>query len=102
RHSLVEAMVEVMRRPGRTILFSTHHLDDVERVADRIAIIERGRLRADCTLEEFMARVRRVVLRFPGDAPEPPRLPGLLRHRRSGRELSLDLSSGSGAAEAEV
>jgi ABC-type multidrug transport system ATPase subunit len=41
-----------MKRAGRTIVFATHVLADVERLADRIAILVNGRLLAVKTLEE--------------------------------------------------
>jgi ABC-type multidrug transport system ATPase subunit len=41
-----------MKRAGRTIVFATHVLADVEKLADRIAILVNGRLLAVKTLEE--------------------------------------------------
>ena len=38
------ALVEGRRREGRTILFTSHHLGDVERLADRFAVLVEGRL----------------------------------------------------------
>ena len=37
-------IVEGLRRPGRTILIASHNLDELQRVADRVAIIDKGRL----------------------------------------------------------
>jgi ABC-type multidrug transport system ATPase subunit len=37
-------IVEGLRRPGRTILIASHNLDELQRLADRVAIIDRGRL----------------------------------------------------------
>ena len=68
RRSLLEAMLYASRRGDRTILFSTHDLADVERVADRLLVIDRGVLRADCPADLFRERVARVVLRFAAGA----------------------------------
>ena len=37
-------IVEELRRPSRTILIASHNLDELQRLADRVAIIDRGRL----------------------------------------------------------
>ena len=37
-------IVDSLRRPGRTILIASHNLDELQRVADRVAIIDKGRL----------------------------------------------------------
>ncbi len=37
-------IVEELRRPDRTILIASHNLDELQRLADRVAIIDRGRL----------------------------------------------------------
>ena len=37
-------IVDGLRKPGRTILIASHNLDELQRVADRVAIIDKGRL----------------------------------------------------------
>jgi ABC-type multidrug transport system ATPase subunit len=37
-------IVEAMRRPGRTVIIASHNLDELQRLADRVAIIDHGRL----------------------------------------------------------
>jgi len=37
-------IVEGLRRPGRTIIIASHNLDELQRLADRVAIIDHGRL----------------------------------------------------------
>src|SRR5688500_14988563 len=95
RRNLLEAMILVTRDSGRTILFSSHLLNDVERVADRIAILDRSVLRASCSVETFMSRVKRVRLRFPAAAPAPlPDIPGLLQARQDDEdELRLTIAN---------
>lgn len=93
RRALLESMVYVTRHGGRTIFFSSHLPGDVERVADRIAILDRGHLQACCSLETFRSRVRQVNLRFSGRPPDLPEIPGLLRTLRTERELSLTIAN---------
>jgi len=91
RRQFLEGMIQLIQRAGKTILFSSHILGDVERVADRVAVIDRGVLRADCTLDEFRAAVRKVQATFDGDPPDDIDLPGLLHTRRDDRAVELTL-----------
>ena len=47
---------------GGTVLVSSHVLNDVEQVADRVLVLDHGRLVADAALSEFIAAVRSDVL----------------------------------------
>jgi ABC-2 type transport system ATP-binding protein len=90
RRSLLEAMIYFTRSRTRTIFFSTHLLDDVERVADQVAVLDYSVLRACCSVETFCERVRRLVVRFPAEPPRDlPAIPGLLQTTREDHELAL-------------
>jgi len=93
RRSLLQSMIYVTRGAERTILFSSHLLSDVERVADHIAVLDGGVLRASCSLDTFRASVRQVVLRFPGKTPPIPQLPGLLQAFRTEDEMALTFAN---------
>ncbi len=89
RRDFLESMIQIIQRKGRTILFSSHILNDVERVADRIGILVDGVLRVDCTTERFKNAVRRLVVEFPSEAPEIPAIPGLIGAERTGCKAEL-------------
>ncbi|MHC4836020.1 MAG: ATP-binding cassette domain-containing protein, partial [Planctomycetota bacterium] len=91
RRQFLEGMIHLIQKKGKTILFSSHILGDVERVADRIAVIEQGVLRADCTLDEFRQKIRKVHFVFEGDVPETIDIPGLLHKRQNHSHLELTL-----------
>ena len=96
RRSLLESMIYVTRGEGRTIFFSSHLLEDVERVADYMAILDRSVLRACCPVETFRSHVKQFLLRYAGNAAPPsqlPSLPGLLHARRSMGELRLTIAA---------
>jgi len=89
RRALVESMIYLTRRSDRTIFFSSHHVADVERVADYVAVLDRSVLRACCSLETFRSSIRQMQLRFSGAPPALPEIPGLLQAVRSPGELRL-------------
>jgi ABC-2 type transport system ATP-binding protein len=91
RRSLLQSMLYVTRKADRTIFFSSHLLSDVERVADRIAVLDGKVLRADCTVETFRQQVRHFVLKFREGPPPTPDLPGLLESFRTDHELAMTL-----------
>ncbi len=89
RQSLLEAIIYFTREERRTVLFSSHILADVERVADRIAVIRDGVLRVCSTLDGFRDRVRKIVLHHREAPPSLPRIPGLLSTERNGKRTIL-------------
>jgi ABC-2 type transport system ATP-binding protein len=103
RRSLLEAMIYFTRSRERTIFFSTHLLDDVERVADYVAVLDYSVLRVCCSADTFRERVHRLVARFPAEPPRDlPRIPGLLRVTRSDNELSLIVANPSRTIERDL
>ena len=97
RRALLEAMIYFTRGRERTIFFSSHLLDDVERVADRVAVLDYSVLRACCSVDTFRDRVRRLVVRFADRPPrELPSVPGLLRATRLENELLLTVANPDG------
>jgi ABC-2 type transport system ATP-binding protein len=93
RRTLLEAMILVTRKAGHTIFFSSHVLDDVERVADHVAILDRSVLRVSASVEEFRRRVKRLVLNFAGPAPAAASIRGLVEARREGQALRLTVAN---------
>ena len=89
RRDFLDSLIQIIQRRGRTILFSSHILGDVERVADRIGILVDGVLRVDCPTEHFKDSIRKVVLEFPGQPPPFPACPGLVSSQQVGRTLEV-------------
>jgi len=113
RRQFLEGIIELIMRQGRTILFSSHILGDIERVADKIVVIDKGVIRADCSLEQFRTAVKKVRFVFGQTSPETIDIEGLLGSRRSDKELEMILvgtadekiaewAKSSGAADYQV
>lgn len=76
RRDILGAIIRTIADEGRTVLFSSHLLDEVERVADRVAIIHQGRLLLTASMEEVKEQHRRLTLRFGESLEQPPSLVG--------------------------
>ncbi len=60
REDFLESVLQNHTCRGRTILFSSHHVDDVERVSDEVGILAHGKLVIRGTVDELRHRIRRV------------------------------------------
>jgi ABC-2 type transport system ATP-binding protein len=87
RREFLDAVLALMGEQQRSVIFSSHILSDVERVADRVAFLDRGRLLLERSLDDLKEQTRRLRFIFAGSAPEVLPLPGVVALRRSGREL---------------
>lgn len=67
------ALIESVRDSGVTIILVTHFMDEAERLADRIAIIDRGQVAAEGTPAELISagqELRSLRLRLPANVPD--------------------------------
>lgn len=86
RREFLDQILELIRDGEKSVLFSTHILSDVERVADRVGILSDGKLVVDGSLDDLKESVRQ--LRFFGFQGEiPDQIPGAIRLRRDRNEL---------------
>ena len=90
-------LVSSLRDEGRTVLLTTHDLGDVERLADDVAILHRGRIVAHGSPDELM-RGGGTAIRFRLHAPPAPAALQTLSNRLAGSEIR----SGSGEATFEI
>jgi ABC-2 type transport system ATP-binding protein len=88
-----------MRAEGTTVIFSSHILDDVQNVADRIGIIQKGRMLKAGTMQELLDHFqvgKEVHVDFsirPMDLDFLEQLPGVMgMHRNSKQEWVLELA----------
>jgi ABC-2 type transport system ATP-binding protein len=93
RRALLESILVITRNPRRTVLLSSHLLDDIERVADYLLILDRSVLRAACPLEEFRRRIVHYQLTFEGPPPPLPLIPGLLDSLQIASTLRLTVAN---------
>jgi ABC-2 type transport system ATP-binding protein len=88
RYEVLTELTEVLKDESRSILFSSHHTQDVEQISDRITFIDRGRVIESSDKESFLDRWRRIHLEMPAGAALP-QLPGVIEIKSSGGRLAV-------------
>ncbi len=89
RRDILGAIIRTVADEGRTVFFSSHLLEEVERVADIVCMLHEGKVVFCGPLAEIKARHRRVVLRFDTPQETPPAIPGVLHCEGQGREWAF-------------
>ena len=93
RHGLWEALREV-HRAGATVVVTSHYLEEIEALAERVVVVDHGHVLADAPLTEILGQValRRVVIDLAAaDVPRLAALAGVVQHDRdaNGRHVLL-------------
>jgi ABC-type multidrug transport system, ATPase component len=95
RQEILGAIVRTVADEGRTVLFSSHLLDEVERVADHVAMLHEGRLMACDSLDQIRRQHHRFIIRFDQPQDSSPQLPGALSCCGAGQEWTVLCNGGS-------
>jgi ABC-2 type transport system ATP-binding protein len=88
RRDILAAVLRTVAQEGRTVIFSSHLLDEVERVSDHVALLDRGRVLTQGPLDEVRSGHRELTVRFDGPRPSPPEVAGMFGWEGGGREWS--------------
>ena len=102
RRDILNAVIRTIADEGRTVLFSSHLLEEVEEVADHVTMISHGRIVQSAPLDEMKRSHRAVTVRFPASRPRPPDVPGILRWDGSGQEWTAVCGDDPGELAAAV
>jgi ABC-2 type transport system ATP-binding protein len=97
------SMVRGLADMGKTVLLTTHFMDEAEALADRIAVLVDGRIVAEGSPAEVIGRhsgETRIRLRLPADAPTPPRELGFEADTADARTYALRTSRPTDALHA--
>ena len=101
RREILAVVIRAVAEEGRTVVFSSHLLDEVERVADDVAMIHHGRLAFLMSMEEIKATHQRRVVRFPSEVDVFPVVDGVLHVEGEGKEWAV-ISHGDPAETAQA
>ncbi len=78
RRDILTAIIRTISEEGRSVLFSSHLLDEVERVSDHVAIIDEGRIILCDGLERIKDAFHCLTIRFDAPQSQPPTIAGAL------------------------
>lgn len=95
RRALNETIIDFCDGGERTVLLSSHLLDDVERVADRVALMVDGRLLVNATLDEFRGRVSAWIIPSSQGQEALEDIPGYVQSRIMGGHRILTIANAS-------
>src|ERR1035438_8118672 len=76
RRDILEAIIRVVAEEGRTVLFSSHLLDEVERVANQVVMLKDGRVVLSGRTEDVRGNHISAVLAFAEPRSAPPTVAG--------------------------
>ena len=82
KRAFLEALMYSNTGDDCTVIYCSHQMDEIERVADNLIILEQGELRNMSAPEDFVARVTYWVADVPFKGPDPRTVPGLLQVQR--------------------
>jgi ABC-2 type transport system ATP-binding protein len=102
RRDILGAVIRTIADEGRTVLFSSHLLEEVEQVSDHVTMISRGRIILSAPLDAIRESHRRVTVRFPEPRDRPPAVAGVLRWEGQDQEWTAVVHGDSGELEAAI
>ncbi len=94
RRDILDAIVRAVADDGRTVIFSSHLLDEVERMSDHVTLLHQGRVTLSGVLDEVRGAYQRSRVHFVDHLDQPPRLETALTIEGGGRAWSV-IHSGS-------
>ncbi len=95
---LKDVMLE-LRAEGRTVIFSTHRMEQVEMICEKICLINKSRMVLEGRLDEIKGRYGKntVLLDYSGDGSFVAGIPGVERVDDYGRSMEVKLGDGGDA-----
>lgn len=89
RRDILDAIVRTVADDGRTVIFSSHLLEEVERMSDHVTMLHHGRVTLSGPLEDARGGYKRSRVRFLEHFDHPPVLEGALAMEGGGRTWSV-------------
>jgi len=83
RREFLEVSIQLLNREGTTILFSSHYMNDVERIGGRVVVLDEGKVYLDSTMDQLREDycLAMVPIRSTPDVQLLTKIPGCLRAR---------------------
>jgi ABC-2 type transport system ATP-binding protein len=102
RNDILTGVVRAVAVEGRTVVFSSHLLDEVERVVDDVAMFNQGKLELLMSMEDLREKHQRRVVELPEDVDSFPELECVLHIEGEGRERAIVTYGNAGTTRSEL
>lgn len=102
RRDILEAVIRAAADEGRTVVLSSHLLDEVERVCDRMAMIIAGTVALEGPIDDIKARHNIITVRVPRSSAQSPQISGYTPAGGSGSEWIYVVNGDSANFRSEV
>jgi ABC-2 type transport system ATP-binding protein len=89
RKDILNAIIRTVTNAGRTAIFSSHLLDEVELMSDYVLMVDRGRLVLHGSLDEIRQRHQLLTVNFPTAINAPSVVEGVLSVQGLGKQWTL-------------
>ena len=102
RRDILSAIIRTVADEGRTVLFSSHLLDEVQRVSDNVAMLHRGKMLLTSPLDDVLTSHHRITVRFEQPLESPLKIDAALRCEGEGREWTVLCNGERARVEAQL
>ena len=99
RRQVLDGVLQSVADAGGSVVYASHLVHDVERVSDRIIVLDDGKIRLAGELEALKAGIKRARAVFDGDAPAPE---GYIDVHADGRVLTVTAEASNGQLETSL
>lgn len=82
KRAFLESLMYSNATESCTVIYCSHQMEEIERIADNLIVMERGRLMSHCAPDDFCARVSHWICDIPFKGPEPSEIPGYLMRQK--------------------
>lgn len=102
RHDILAAIIRTISEEGRTVLFSSHLLDEVDRVCDHVTMIDQGRVVLCGELDQIKGSYHRITVNFDTSQSRPPTIAGALNWKGGRHEWTAVCNGQSDSLQSTV
>ena len=102
RHHLFTELLRYIDQPGRAILISSHQLTELERIADRVAVMRQGRIVACGSTGDLVERYQQWDIALPGAEPALPDTVRVLGRQPNRLRVMVDLADAQDLSEFDI
>jgi ABC-2 type transport system ATP-binding protein len=102
RRDILSAIIRTVADEGRTVLFSSHLLDEVQRVSDHVAMLHLGKMLLTSPMDDVLTSHHRLTVRFEQPLDSPLKIDNALRCEGEGREWTVLCNGERASVEAQL